>query len=165
MSPVAVRAQCLLCTQGTAGADSAPSSPLATPRAAERPLSITIDADLDFARLVAGPSGGSVRIDPASGQAVVQGGIAAIGGSGFSGRGRIEGTPGATVRIDLPREVVLQSTTGGVAHVRDIVSDLPLIARINADGRLDFAFGGRLEVSGDTDGDFRGRIAITVSYE
>jgi hypothetical protein len=77
----------------------------------------------------------------------------------------VEGTPGRTVRIDLPHDVRLTSTSGAEVRIRDIVSSLPPRARLGPDGRLEFAFGGRLELDGRADGDFRGRIQITVSYE
>ena len=162
MIPGAVQAQCLLCSDG----GNASTSPV---RSAsdddDLPLRISVTADLDFSRLVTDGSGGSVTIDPVTGQSRSNGKVSSIGSSGFSGRAIVEGTPGRTVRIDLPSDVRLTSTTGGEARIRDIVSSLPPRARLGPDGRLEFAIGGRLELDGRADGDFRGRIQITVSYE
>ena len=156
-----VAAQCLLC--------SGPIAPALTvqgqPGEVERPLRVEITADLDFSRLVAGDGGGSVTISPQGGQGQAQGNVTSIGGFGFSGRVRVEGSPGRAVRITLPREADLTSAQGGQAHVRDIESSLPPVARLGADGVLEFAFGGRLELNGAVDGDYRGRIDVTVAYE
>jgi hypothetical protein len=48
--------------------------------------------------------------------------------------------------------------------IEDIVSDLPGSARLNASGTLTFRFGGRLRVSGDAEGEYRGDVPITVEY-
>lgn len=130
----------------------------------DQPLRIEVIADLDFSRLVAGRNGGSVRIDP-DGSGSTVGGAALIGGYGFSARVLVSGTPGRTVRISLPHEVVLSAASGRVARVRDISANLPPLVRLGPDGRLEFAFGGRLDLDGEADGDYRGRIDVTVSYE
>jgi hypothetical protein len=160
LAPQAAAAQCLLCT-----AKQEPPDTIVVREAADAPLSVSITADLDFSRLVARSGGGTVTLDPRSGVSVARGGVAALGGYGFSGRVSVTGGAGRTVRISLPHEVVLTSTTGRTALVRDLVTDLPPLARLGPDGRLDFAFGGRLEVGGDADGSYNGRVAITVAYE
>jgi hypothetical protein len=160
----AAEAQCLLCgdngTATTGAVRSASDDALDL-----TPLRVSITADLDFSRLVSGNGGGSVTIDPSTGQIRSSGAVEALGGSGFTGRAVIEGTPGRTVRIDLPTDVSLRSSTGGEVRIRDIVSSLPPRAQLGPDGRLEFSIGGRLELDGRADGDFRGRIQITVSYE
>lgn len=160
IAPVAGYAQCLLCA-----ASDTPADAIAIRGPDEVPLTVTVTADLDFSRLVAGNAGGTVTLDPASGGSVARGDVAAIGGFGFGGRVSVTGTPGRSVRITMPDSVVLTSTSGRTAHVRDLVTSLPPLARIGADGRLDFAFGGRLEVDGGADGSYNGRVAITVSYD
>lgn len=162
--PGAAEAQCLLCSDGDA------ASTATQPNARDDderllPLRVSVTADLDFSRLVSGGGGGSVTIDPTTGQLRSEGQVGALGGSGFTGHALVEGSPGQTVRIDLPNEVRLTSATGGEVRIRDIISSLPARARLGPDGRLEFAFGGRLELDGRSDGDFRGRIQITVSYE
>jgi hypothetical protein len=159
IAPMPAFAQCLLCSAETsAAAQSIPDG------RREQPLRIDVIADLDFSRLVAGRNGGSVRIHPDGGGSAA-GGAAPIGGYGFSGRVLVSGTPGRTVRIDLPHEAVLTAASGRIARVREIVANLPALARLGPDGRLEFAFGGRLDLDGEADGDYRGRIDVTVSYE
>ena len=160
IAPVHASAQCLLCSDTATSNDT-----ISTETERELPLSIDIIADLDFSRLVAGQGGGSVTLDPQGGPSVARGNVAPIGGAGFSGRVIVTGMPGRSVRIDIPQEIVLTSSTGRSARVSDIISGLPPIARLGPDGRLEFGFGGRLELDGEADGDYRGRIPVTVSYE
>ena len=174
--PVPGAAQCLLCSgggstggtgnTGDSGGDPGSIGAITMPgNTDERPLRVDVTANLDFARLVAGTGGGSIAIDPGSGRAATSGNVATLGGLSFSGRVRVEGTPGRTIRIDMPRDITLTSPTGGVAHVTGITTGLPPVVRIGADGRLEFGFGGRLELTGAADGDYRGRIMVTVSYD
>lgn len=161
---VPASAQCLLCS--SSGGDASTATSLsASNDAADMPLHIDVTADLDFSRLVAGDSGGSITIDPMSGQSRSIGAVSPLGGSGFSGRAIVQGSPGRTVRIELPGEVRLTSSQGGEARITDIISSAPPRAQLGPDGRLEFAFGGRLELNGTADGDYRGRVQITVSYE
>lgn len=164
--PGAADAQCLLCSEHDASTPTQPNTRDDDDEERRRlPLRVSVTADLDFSRLVSGGSGGSVTIDPSTGQLRSEGQVGALGGSAFTGHALVEGSPGQTVRIDLPNEVRLTSATGGEVRIRNIVSSLPARARLGPDGRLEFAFGGRLELDGRSDGDFRGRIQITVSYE
>jgi hypothetical protein len=155
-------AQCLLCGQSAepaAGAGSARDGGAE----AEQPLRIEITANLDFSR-IAGGSGGSVGIDP-SGRGTVQGNVATLGGAGFSGHVLVTGAPGRSISISLPREAELTSSSGGVARLRNIVAGVPPVAQLGPDGRLEFGFGGVLDVGRDATGDYSGRIPITVTYE
>jgi hypothetical protein len=68
------------------------------------------------------------------------------------------------VRIELPRRILLHSINGGQISVDDVASDLPSIPRLDGSGTLSFRFGGRLTVSGDADGEYRGDLPITVEY-
>lgn len=155
-------AQCRLCSASPNG--SRDGDAITSHEAGERPLSLTITTDLDFSRVVAdGP--GAVTLDPRGGSARATGRAQSLGGLAFTGRGHVEGQPGRSIRIDMPVEVVLESATGGRARVTGLVTDLPPAPRLGPDGRLDFAFGGRLELTGAADGDYRGRVAIEVSYE
>jgi hypothetical protein len=156
--------QCLLCGDA--------ASPLAAPARATdsagstvRPLSITITANLDFARLTSGDAGGALSIEPATGAVVPHGRVRQLGGMAFAGRADVEGEPGAAVRVELPTMIEMTSSSGGRVQVRNLRTDLGSDARIGADGRLSFAFGGDLNVRGDVDGQFRGRITIHIDYE
>lgn len=158
IAPMPGAAQCLLCVQPTNPDDN--SSATALP---ERPLTVDVVADLDFSRLVAGAGGGSLSLDPRTG-ASREGAIESIGGGGFVGRVHITGTPLREVQIDLPDSIELTGSRGDIVRVTNIATNLPADSRLGPDGTLDFAFGGRLTLSGSASGDYRGRIAITVSY-
>lgn len=155
-----VAAQCLLCQTG----QNAPAT-IVTEDANERPLHVEVAATLDFARLIAGQSGGTVRVDPQGGGVVTSGNVRAAAGLAFTGRIIITGTPRRMVRIDLPDVATLSSATGGTLRLSAISTGRAPVLHIGADGRLDIAFGGQLELDGAADGDFRGRIPVSVSYE
>lgn len=160
LAPASASAQCLLCSS-----DSAPSASIVGGILPELPLRVEILADLDFARIVAGSGGGSVTLDPRGGAGQRQGDVAPLGGYGFSGRVIVTGTPLRNVRISLPDSVTLTSSTGRTARVTAIQTGQSPVLRLNLLGRLEFNFGGRLELEGGADGDYRGRIPVTVSYE
>jgi hypothetical protein len=80
------------------------------------------------------------------------------------GQASVRGEPGRTVRIELPSRIALYSLSGGRIAIDDIVSDLPPMPRLDASGRLSFRFGGRLNVTGDSEGQYRGDVPITVEY-
>lgn len=133
--------------------------------ATERPLTIVIATGLIFSRLaLAGQDGGSASIDPHTGAKVTDRGMLDLGGSAVQGRGRISGTPGRAVRIDLPRSVAMTSSDGSSAVLTQLVTDLPSWPVLDGSGSLEFSFGGRIEVRGSGGGNFRGRIPITVDY-
>ncbi|MEQ1687459.1 MAG: DUF4402 domain-containing protein [Sphingopyxis sp.] len=155
-------AQCLLCAGDARNPPDALDSP---DDRNERPLRVEITADLDFSRLVVGNTGGNVRIDPVTGHKLVTGDVHSVSAMGFSGRIHIEGTPGRMVRIDLPDVVALTSASGGRVMVSELSTGASSVVRIGPDGRIDVALGGQLQLSGAVDGDFRGRIPVTVSYE
>jgi hypothetical protein len=76
----------------------------------------------------------------------------------------VRGEPGRAVRIVLPRRIDLHSIGGARISIDAIVSDLPSLPRLDSAGALEFRFGGRLRVSGDAEGDYRGDVPITVEY-
>jgi hypothetical protein len=59
---------------------------------------------------------------------------------------------------------VLHSLAGGEVIFDDVVSDLPSLPRLDSMGNLTFRIGGRLTVSGDADGEYRGDLPITADY-
>jgi hypothetical protein len=77
----------------------------------------------------------------------------------------VHGTPGRAVRVELPRRIDLYSLGGGRIAVDDVVSDLPSLPRLDSAGNLTFSFGGRVTVTGDSEGDYRGDMPITVEYQ
>jgi Domain of unknown function (DUF4402) len=64
----------------------------------------------------------------------------------------------------LPDRIELYSVSGGRIAIDDLISDLPAMPKLDAAGRLSFRFGGRLKVSGDAEGQYRGDVPITVEY-
>lgn len=77
----------------------------------------------------------------------------------------VHGDPNRALRVDMPRQIQLYSIAGGRITLDDITSDLPAIPRLDAAGNLTFRFGGRLVLSGNSDGPFRGDMSITVEYQ
>jgi hypothetical protein len=143
-----------------------PTGEEAGARRGDRPVRVTIIANLDFSRLTVRDAGGSLAIDPVTGATIPRGSVAAIGGMAFSGRAIAEGEPNRAIRVLMPTEIILSAVNGsGQVRVRRIVSTLSPAPQLGPDGRLEFAFGGELEVEGGASGEFRGRIAITIGYE
>lgn len=161
VAPDSAAAQCRLCAAPPDGASSARSSDKT-----EKPLNIEITANLDFSRLaLLNRAGGEVEIDPQSGQRRISGGLTDLGGLSLNGEGRLTGEPGRVVRVHLPERITLSAPNGSTADLVKLDTDLPAQARLDRDGRLNFSFGGRLRVTGNASGQFRGRIAITADYE
>lgn len=150
-------AQCLLC----GGGGGTPASPRA-----EVPLAVEIGSGLDFDRVtVTAPGGGSIELDPVSGSRRLRGALAGLGGMVMTGSATVHGEPGRAVLIELPGDVTLRGQGGASARISRLVTDLPPAPRLGMDGTLRFSFGGTLEVGDDANGDYRGRIAITVDYQ
>lgn len=151
--PLAAQESCRLCYG---------SGPVAQ---GERPLRIEIFADLSFSKLaLSGHSGGSAAIDAQSGSKRTEGGVIDLGGMPVQGRGRVTGTPGRPVRIDLPGRVTMTSADGASADLVDFTTDLPAFPVLNAAGELEFTFGARIVLHGRQGGNYRARIPISVDY-
>ena len=151
-------AQCQLCAP-----DKAASAVAA--RQAATPLRVDVETRLDMGRIAVGAMGGEVEIDPASGARRLRGDVVDLGGFALTGTVIVRGEPGAEVRVILPASVDLESGHGRTARVTGLVTDLSAAPRLGLDGRLVFRFGGRLQTAGLDDGDYRGRIPVTVEYQ
>lgn len=151
-----LHAQCRLC----------PPISGAAPAAALLPLRVEIDASLDLGRAAqTRPQGaGTIEMDAISGARRVTGTLADLGGMALKGVVRLTGTPFAPVAISLPARVRLVSPDGSTADVVNLRTDVGANATLDAAGRLNVAFGGRLVVTGGVAGDFRGRIPVTADY-
>ena len=155
LSPSVADAQCRLCDTPTTAPESADSGDS---------VSLQIEAALDFDSLVLlGGGDGTAALLP-DGSRQVSGMVGAISSRAMVGGATVRGEPGRAVRIDLPRRIELHSLSGGQVVMDEIVSDLPAEPKLNASGQLSFRFGGRLRVSGDSEGEYRGDIPITVEY-
>ena len=150
------RGQCRLCDKPTTALSHSSES---------EALQLEIETSLDFGRLIlAGMGQGAAVIRP-DGSSIAQGGLTDISARAMVGTAVIRGTPGRAVRVELPRRIDLYSLSGGRISVDDVTSDLPSLPRLDSAGTLTFRFGGRVSVSGDSEGDYRGDMPITVEYQ
>lgn len=132
----------------------------------EIPISIDITTKLDFSRAaLTGKGSGAITVDPMASGRQVNGELIDLGGVPLAGQAIVRGEPGRAVRVDMPATARMTSATGGVVEIVGLKTDLPPVPRLDANGRLEFSFGGRLLVKGDVAGTFRGRIPITALYE
>ena len=132
----------------------------------EVPLQVEIRTQLDFSKAASGGSdGGRISIDPNSGSRQVVGDVVDLGGSALAGSAVITGEPGRSIRVDLPMSIRMSGSSGGAIEIRNLRTNLPPNAKLDGFGRLEFSFGGDLEIKGSVAGTFRGRIPITAEYE
>ncbi len=127
-------------------------------------VALEIESSIDFGRLVVAAVGeGSATLRP-DGSATASGSVAEPGSRAMVGSAVIHGQPGKAVRVILPARIVLTAVTGGEIVFEEVASDLPSQPRLDSAGRLAFRFGGRLRVSGDAEGQYRGDLPILVEY-
>ena len=149
-----VGAPCRLCDPADKPAEEKPS----------QPVSLAVDAKLDFDRLIlAGAGTGSAELGP-DGTRNVSGSVTALSARAMVGEVTVRGEPGRLVRVDLPTSIELFGMNGGSIRLESIRSDLPTSPRLDSSGLLRFRFGGVIQVSGDTDGEYRGDVRIDVEY-
>lgn len=149
-------AQCRLCETPTTVLEDPKDDP---------DIRLEIESSLSFDRLVLyGEGSGSALIRP-DGSTSAQGSISDISARAMVGSAAVHGQPGRIVRIELPRRIDLYSLRGGRITVDEVTSDLPALPRLDSAGNLSFRFGGRLTVTGEADGDYRGDLPITVEYQ
>ena len=152
--PQSAAAQCRLCDGATISIE-----PEATPQ-----VRLEVEASLDFDRLVlSGPDGGTASLT-ADGSRSVSGSVSQLTSRAMVGSAVIRGEPGRMVRIVLPSRVDMYGLGGNRISIDEIESDLQASARLDSSGSLSFRFGGKLQILGDADGDYRGDIPITVEY-
>ena len=99
-----------------------------------------------------------------NGQRSVSGMISDLSGRAMVGSAVVHGEAGRAVRIELPSRIELYSLSGARITIDDIISDLAAGAKLDSAGTLTFRFGGRLRISGDAEGEYRGDVPITVEY-
>jgi len=148
--------QCRLCATPTTALSTSPGG---------ETIQLEIETDLNFDRLVldgAGQGAASIRPD---GSNAAEGALAGVSPRAMVGTAVVRGLPGRVVKVELPRRVELYSMGGGRITLDDVVSDLPSLPKLDPAGTLTFRFGGRVRISGDADGDYRGDMPITVEYQ
>lgn len=148
-------AQCRLCTAPTTSRDDS---------SADGNITLEIESGINFDRLVLLGAGNGAAVIRPDGSNVAEGAVTNVSGRAMVGSAVIRGEPGRTVRVELPRRIELYSLGGGRISFEDVTSDLPSLPRLDASGTLTFRFGGRVTISGDADGQFRGDLPITVEY-
>jgi hypothetical protein len=145
---------------------AAERDPFATAPDEARRLKIEIRSSLDFSRATSTSSkGGMIAIDPDSGARSSSGDAIDLGGSPFAGSALVTGEPGRAVSIDMPSTIRLTSASGGSMQIVNLRTNLPPAPKLDINGRLEFSFGGDLQLKGNVAGQFRGRIPITAEYE
>jgi Domain of unknown function (DUF4402) len=148
--------QCRLCSTPVTSVTGLESSDTVT---------VEVETGLNFDRLVVlGAGTGSAELRP-DGSRLAQGTVADIGPRAMVGTAILHGEPGRFVRVDLPSRIELYSLGGGEIAFDEVTSDLPAMPRLDSSGTLTFRFGGRLRITGDADGDYRGDLAIRAEYQ
>jgi hypothetical protein len=155
-TPGPASGQCRLCAQPTTAVDQ--------PKA-DDDIRLEIETRLDFDRLILFGEGEGAAVIRPDGSSSAQGAVGDIGSRAMVGSATVHGTPGRAVRVELPREIDLYSLGGGRVRFDDVVSDLPALPRLDSGGNLSFRFGGRVRITGDADGAYRGDLPITVEYQ
>jgi len=149
-------AQCRLCDQPTsARADGSEDDG----------IQLQIETDLEFDRLVISGGGAGAATMRPDGSTGAEGSVGAVGPRARVGTVLVHGQPNRLVRVDIPRRIELHSAGGGRMVLEDVTTDLSGAPRLDAAGNLSFRFGGRLTLSGDADGQYRGDLPITVEYQ
>jgi hypothetical protein len=148
-------AQCRLCDKPTTELHQEDSG---------GPIQLEVQATLDFDRLVMmGSSDGSATLLP-DGQRSASGSIATVSASAMVGSVTVHGEPNRILRVDMPPRILLYSLGGGSISIDRIETDLPGLPKLDSAGNLSFRFGGRLHIRGDSEGEYRGDVPITVDY-
>lgn len=154
-APTVASAQCRLCPNPTTKLSEGSDSDT---------IQLEVQARLDFDRLILlGGGDGAATLSP-RGERSASGSIAALSASAMVGSVVIHGEAGRTVRIDLPRRIEMYSVGGGRISVDSIETDLTGVPKLDSQGNLSFHFGGRIEISGEVEGQYRGDVPITVDY-
>ena len=128
-------------------------------------LQLEIETSLDFGRLILAGAGQGAAVIRPDGSNAAEGARTSVSPRAMVGTALVHGAPGRAVRVELPRRIELYSVGGGRITVDDVVSDLASLPRLDSAGNLTFRFGGRVTVTGDSEGQYRGDMPITVEYQ
>lgn len=153
--PSIAAAQCRLCATPTTALDTGASGGT---------VALEVETSLDFDRLILlGQGAGSATLRP-DGSRSVSGMVSDVSSRAKVGSVVIHGEAGRAVRVELPSSISLYSVSGGEVTIGGISSDLASSPRLDSTGTLTFRFGGRVDVKGDEEGDYRGDVPLTVEY-
>jgi uncharacterized protein DUF4402 len=149
-------AQCRLCGKPTTTHDE---------QTGGDDIRLEIESSLNFDRLILVGDGQGAAVIRPDGSSAAEGAITNISPRAMVGTAMIHGQPNRMVRVELPRRIELYSLSGGRISFDDVTSDLPSLPRLDSTGNLTFRFGGRVRITGDADGEYRGDLPITVEYQ
>ncbi|MBV9527535.1 DUF4402 domain-containing protein [Sphingomonas sp.] len=148
-------AQCRLC--------STPTTVSEETRGGDK-VALDVETSLNFDQLVVdGRGGGTATIRP-DGSTENDGAVADVSHRAMVGTVVLHGQAGRAIRVDMPARILLHSLGGGEISFDEVVTDLPSLPRLDSTGTLTFRFGGRLRVTGDAEGQYRGDLLITAEY-
>lgn len=149
-------AQCRLC--------SAPVTARNDP-SAKQDIRIDIETSINFDRLILLGEGDGAAVIRPDGSRAAEGIVTDVGPRAMVGTATVHGDAGRAVRVELPRRIELYSLSGGRIAFDEVVSDLPSLPRLDSAGNLSFRFGGRIKITGDAGGQYRGDLPISVEYQ
>jgi|SRR3954447_14549189 hypothetical protein len=155
-TPWPAEAQCRLCDKPTTTREDPANGD---------DIHLEIETSLNFDRLILFGQGQGAAVLRPDGSSAAEGTVTNVGPRAMVGTAVVHGTPGRTVRVELPRRIELYSLGGGTISFEDVTSDLPSLPRLDSAGNLTFRFAGRVRISGDADGEYRGDLPITVEYQ
>lgn len=154
--PAPAPAQCRLCAVPTTERQDADDG-LA-------PLELSVEANLEFDRLLLTRQGAASARLAADGSRTVTGALDDLGGRAMVARIRIHGAPGRPVVLTLPTTIELHGMKGGTLLIDSLSSDAPRDPRLDSSGQLEIRVGGMIHLDGNADGDYRGDLPIAVDY-
>lgn len=156
VTPWPADAQCRLCDKPMTNREDPTNSD---------DIRLEIETSLNFDRLIVSGGGQGAAVIRPDGSSASEGAITDVSPRAMVGTAIVHGQPGRIVRVELPRRIELYSLSGGNISFEDVTSDLPSLPRLDSAGNLTFRFGGRVRISGDADGEYRGDLPITVEYQ
>lgn len=130
------------------------------------PLSLVNTSDLEFGSLLAGPSAGTVVINPNNDARTVTGGPIGVGSGGQAAQFWTYGGPLQFVFVTRgPLPILNRTGGGGSMNVSNLTLNGPVFRFLNAAGLLDLRVGGTLQVgASQAPGLYEGDFQITVTY-
>lgn len=128
-------------------------------------VKLEIQTTLNFDRLILDGAGDGVAVIRPDGSTSATGALHNVGPRAMVGTVAVHGEPGRSVRVDMPQRIQLYSLNGSQMTFDEVQSDLGSAPRLDSAGNLTFRFGGRVRVVGDSEGDYRGDLPITVEYQ
>lgn len=130
-----------------------------------QPLTLVKASDLDFASISAGPTAGTVRIDPSTGARTISGGAIAIGGTPTRAVFVGAASRGFMLNVRIGRSPTLTRAGGGSMTTTLEVEGGTGPRFFPGTGPQIFRVGGQLNVGANQPvGSYRGQFTLTVNY-